>query len=421
MSEILNNFNKLQYLRYQQHGAVLLVMLVVLVLGAAAMLLNSLNSTTARLARDKVTADALAQAKEALIGYAINSENAGISTTRRPGNFPCPDRDAPGTLGYGDQESSCSSGGGTTIGRLPWKTLGIPELIDGDGEPLWYAISNNFRKSASIINSDTLGTMLVYDQGGVALLTPQGSEAAAIVFSPGRPITGQSRVANQSALCATTNTSIELNRCATNYLDIANGHNNATANGSFITADKSDSFNDRMIIIRTRDFMPTIEKKIAKSLQAILDNYRTVHGYYPYPAPFSSCKDDTTCTSNVSICRGRLPYNALPFNWSGSNVLPFSSGSTWFIDNQWYRVIYYSAGTNRLATPPAGCSTTLNVSGNSTAALLFMPGTPLVNITRSTYPNNNLSWYLEDAENQNMDDIYISPTSNSNDQLYALP
>jgi hypothetical protein len=100
--------------------------------------------------------------------------------------------------------------------------------------------------------------------------------------------------------------------------------------------------------------------------------------------------------------------------------MPSTGVSPWFVDNLWYRVIYYSAGTNRLATVPPGCSANLTVSGNLTPALFFMPGTPLGGVTR-TYPNNNPSWYLEDAENQNMDDIYVTPTTNSNDQLYALP
>lgn len=383
------------------------MMLVILTMGGTALLLNSLNSMTPRLARDKITADALAQAKEALIGYAINSENAG-NTTARPGNFPCPDRDAPGTLGYGDAESSCSSGGGTSVGRLPWKTLGITELFDANGEPLWYVVSNNFRKSATIINSDTLGTLQVYDRDGVTLLTPPGGEAVAILFAPGAATGSQQR------------SSVTEKKTSSNYLETGNGINNATSIGPFIAADKSDSFNDRLMLIRTRDFMPTIEKRIGKSLQTILSNYRAANGVYPYPADFSSCKDNTTCTSNPMICSGRLPYIAQPVNWVGSYVLPITASSAWFIDNQWYRVIYYSVGTDRLATAPAGCNATLNVSGNSTAGLFFMPGTPLASVIR-TYPNNILSWYLDDAENQNTDNIYISPTSSSNDQLYTLP
>ena len=388
-----------------QRGAALIVMLVIMVIGFTALLVNSFSFADLNNQRQTKTAMALAQAKEALISYAVSSENTG-SASARPGNFPCPDTDAPGTTGYGDENASCAAG---AIGRLPWRTLGQPELVDGEGEPLWYAISGNFRKSVSIINSDTLGTLLVYDRDGSALLTSSGSEAVAIVFAPSGAVGNQQR--NTTANKTTTS----------NYLDSANGRNNATINGPFIATDKSDSFNDRLMIIRTRDFIPTIEKRVAKEFKTILENYRAANGVYPYPAPLSTCSSNASCVSNNAICRGRLPYAAAPVDWGGSYALPTTtSGSPWFVANRWYRVIYYSAGTSRLATAPPGCSATLNVSGNSTGALFFMPGTPLGSVAR-TYTNNNLSWYLEDTENQNTDDSYVTPTPFSNDHIYILP
>ncbi len=382
-----------------QRGAVFIVMLVVMVLGAATILVSSLSKATLQIDRDKKTAEALAQAKEALISYAISSENAGGSTAR-PGNFPCPDSNAPGTSGYGNEEANCSAG---AIGRLPWKTLGIPELLDGNGEPLWYALSTNFQKLANRINSDTSGTLQVYDRDGTTLLTPQGSEAVAIVFAPGVALGNQQR-----------NTASD-RTAPSNYLDAANGRNNATIGGPFITADKSASFNDRLMIIRTRDFIPTIEKRVAKELQTILENYRADNGTYPYPASFSSCYNSSTCDSNAFICRGRLPYNAQPVDWGGDYSLPSTGSSPWFANNRWYRVIYY-------VPHQFGCSSPLHVDGNNASALFFMPGTPLGSVNRSSnYPNNNLSWYLEDAENLDSDYNYVTPTPNSNDQLFVLP
>ena len=390
-----------------QHGAALLLMLAIMVLGMAVLWISALSASALKTAKQEITNSALAQAKEALIAYAVSSENVnGGATPARPGNFPCPDTDAPGTAGYGDANELCASG---AIGRLPWKTLGLPELLDEAGEPLWYAQSGNFRKTVTVINSDSKGTLQVYDRDGSTLLTPAGSEAVAVVFSAGVIVGNQQR--NSTA----DKTS------ASNYLDSANGRNNATINGPFIAAANSDSFNDRLLVIRTRDFMPVIEKRIAQELKIILENYRADNGVYPYPAPFSTCKSLSTCTSNANLCRGRLPFTALPVDWGGSYALPSAAGgSSWFSTNLWYRVIYYSAGSNRLASSPPGCNAALNISGNSTAALFFMPGTPLGSVVR-TYANNNLSWYLDDAENQNMDDNYVTPTSNANDQLYALP
>jgi len=399
---------QVKILKTTQSGTALIILLVILVMGATTFLLSSLSSSALNNARQEKTAAALAQGKEALISYAINSENTGKSTAR-PGNFPCPDTDAPDTAGYGDEQSSCSTSGGTTTGRLPWKTLGIPELLDGDGEPLWYAVSDSFRKSATRINSDTRGTLLVYEHDGSTLFTSAGNEAVAIVFSPGSVIGTQQR-----------NTTFD-KKAVANYLESLNGRNNATIGGPFIAASKNSLFNDGLMMIKTRDFMPIIEKRVAKELQTLLNNYYTDNGVYPYPVTFSSCKDNLTCTSNTNLCRGRFPYTALPVDWGGSYSLPSTAdGSPWFAANRWYLVVYYSAGTARLATAPPGCSATLNISGNSTPALFFMPGTPTGGVTR-TYPNNNLSWYLEDIENQNMDDNYAAPTANSNDHLHTLP
>ena len=59
----------------KQRGAALMVMLVILILGVAALLLGSLSSSSLRLEREKVTTDALVQAKEALIGRAVADAN----------------------------------------------------------------------------------------------------------------------------------------------------------------------------------------------------------------------------------------------------------------------------------------------------------------------------------------------------------
>jgi hypothetical protein len=49
--------------------------------------------------------------------------------------------------------------------------------------------------------------------------------------------------------------------------------------------------------------------------------------------------------------------------------------------------------------------------------------TPLGSITRTSPGLSliNLTDYFEDAENQNLDNLYIMPTAISNDSLYILP
>ena len=414
----------------RQRGAVFIVMLVFMIMGVAAFLVSSLNSSAIQIARDQVTADALAQAKEALIGWSVSrGDIAGIP---RPGELPCPDTHAPGTLNYGTQSGSCSAG---AIGRLPWKTLGIEEPKDGYGETLWYAIDGAFRTRPSNnmpINSDTRASMLVYDRDSTTFLTPSGLEAVAIIFATGPAIGTQKR-----------GTSTE-QTAETNYLDnaippaVTVARNNAVANGPFIqgsvkNTDGSMAINDRLLIITTKDLIPTVEKRVASEVRAMLKSYFDTYGYYPYPAKYNDayCVDllnSTNCQSDSSQCVGRLPDTA---NTTTPSTPDWLSVPNWFYYNLWGQVIYYAVGTNYLKSSPANCSTTLTINGISgTPGLFIMPGTPLGAIPPRNSPSQSttLSTYLEDATNQNgwttippLSDHYITPTANSNDRMQILP
>ena len=383
--------------RCKQRGAALLIMLVILVVGIATVLINSLTSSTVNTARQATTAAALAQAKEALIGYAAKD-------TTRPGELPCPDVNDDGQLTMGTDYigSNCVS----PIGRLPWKTLGLPELHDGAGEHLWYTISKTFWANGSaLINSDTQGSLIVSG-------STTASNVIAIVFAAGPPANNQSRSHTNQVACATSGTTVAESLCAANYLEGNNAALSTVAvpNINYLSANASSTFNDQMILITPGNLFPVVEKRVAKELKGVFASYISANpGEYPNPANIT-CSTSTNCNFDTTQCRGWIPIGAnIPANWT----LP-----SWFIPNGWYRVIYYSAGSSRLNSSPSGCN--LTVSGAPTQALFFMPGLPLGSITR---PSNNLSDYLEDAENQNMDDTYVQPgtTAISNDSLYTLP
>lgn len=440
MLNLLNKINILHNCRQRQRGAALMVMLVILILGAAALLLNSLSGSTLRLERDKVTTDALVQAKEALIGRAIADGN-------HPGSLPCPDTHTPGGNMEGTADSSCTV---NVLGRLPWKTLGVNDLRDGSGEKLWYTLSPNFAdNSSNKINSNSNGILQVYDNGGTNLLTPAGSEAIAIIFAPGSIVDSQQR---NSDTDKTT---------ASNYLDIgANSINNATAAGPFTAAYKTGTFNDRLMIIKASDLMPLVEKRVAKELINAFTN--STYGYlinhankYPYPADFNTCNPanltanpTTACISNTSVCKGKIPVTDM-----GSALVSM----TWFKSNNWYDVIYYSAGTNGVGGGSGGwgggswrgrwgggganwsggggsgstaCTasylTILDTNGatltSNANALFLMPDFSITGATRSiSMSTSNLAQFFEDLENKNKDDIYVLPGATSNDMLNILP
>lgn len=152
---------------HDQRGAALMLLLLLVSVGALAVFVSGLNRATHQLERDRITNEALARAKEALIGRALTDDN-------RPGSLPCPDTDNDGVA-----ESVCSA---SLIGRFPWKTLKTGDLRDGSGERLWYELSANYRDQVSSepLNSTTSGTL---DGGGVA----------AKFYSPGPVIAAQDR------------------------------------------------------------------------------------------------------------------------------------------------------------------------------------------------------------------------------------
>ena len=129
-----------------QTGQALLIFLgllaLIMVAGSVGVAGSTQQSATLR---DAKTQAALAAAKQALIAYATGG--ALISSCMdnpshpcvRLGQLPCPDLTNTGICA-----EPLLHGAGQRLGRLPWKTLGLPDLRDGSGERLWYAVSSGF-------------------------------------------------------------------------------------------------------------------------------------------------------------------------------------------------------------------------------------------------------------------------------------
>ncbi len=284
--------------RTAQAGIVAVLLLVILVMGSLYALLSGVNTATAELQqkRDDVTAVALKQAKEALIAYAA-------TRPARPGALPCPDLNNNGIAGgagfYGNNNEAIPGGihGGFTcpdvgrqIGRLPWVTLGLPDLRDASGERLWYVISPNFRNDGSqVVNSDTLGQL------AVAGVTPAAA-VVAIIFAPGQALAG----AGQDRSGAGVNDVVQ-------YLEGANS--DLDAGGNFVAAQRCEQaapacplgpFNDQFVTITHQELFDAVENVVARRLETeIVPRIReyvvewggTVNaGVYPFAAPF----DDLT-------------------------------------------------------------------------------------------------------------------------------
>jgi hypothetical protein len=394
----------------RQHGFTLLLMLLLLVVTGVALLFSYYKPGSVVREGDRKTTDTLALVKTALIGWTVKRGNTCVvnaggwvtcTGNDRPGELPCPDRDNDGL----DNDGNCAPG---ELGRVPWKTLGIPEPKDTAGETLWYAVAGPFRTRGSnnnIINSDTRGNLAVYAADGATVLT---SEAAAVIIAPGQALGNQTRAgANRNN--------------AGNYLETANGWNNASNNGPFINGRSSSTFNDRVVYLTTPELMPAVEKRVASEVNAWLDGYRatSVCQCYPWAADFTINTSGATnhnynTPSMVGLNRGRFPIgNAQPEVWGSGGTPALSS---WFTYNNWNTVIYYAVAKQNAQGQGTLCTTcggpTLNVDGKAVISALFlMPGTPLAATAR---PSNVIADYLEDgANNDGADDTYVTPAAGS--------
>src|SRR5688572_6713511 len=119
----------------KSNGAALLIMLGILLIALTTVAISRLSLNKIAIERGDVTATALGQAREALLGYAVRVQLLGV-TDLPLGTLPCPDTNNDGASNFNATTGVCTS----QRGLLPYVTLGLPELRDGSGALLWYAV-----------------------------------------------------------------------------------------------------------------------------------------------------------------------------------------------------------------------------------------------------------------------------------------
>ena len=307
------------------------MLIAVICTAGATWFVTSFGANAARIERERKTATALAVAKQALIG------RAAIDDTL-PGSLPCPDlaTHIAGSNMPDDGIADLFSGINcpSYVGRLPWRTLGLADLRDADGERLWYALSPNFRDFSSQvhINDASIGTLTV---SGATPLT----NVVAIVIAPGAALNGQMRdsATNQNNVA--------------NYLDGIN----ASGNGVFVTQVADNTFNDRIATITVADLMATVEKRVANEVTAALNQYFLTNSVLPKPASATdfNCQpngDQTLCVPMATGMPGLIPRNLSPgTGWPG---IAFPA---WFNAN-WRTSVSYTVAPECTSLP--ACSNT---------------------------------------------------------------
>ena len=338
----------------RQHGAALLILLVILILGTTGLLLGSLNRSNVALERDRITAEVLAQAKEALIQYSASITMAGsrpgdllipdvLEPTESPPNYDgTTDGTANGCPGATNAEKRC-------LGRLPWRDLGMsldtPTENDTPGVMPWYAVSANLADPwlLDVLNSETANPGTTppgpgTPQAWITVRDARGNiisnRVAAVIMLPGASIGSQARPAPPNLAGANQ------------YLDsvtvpagcaapcIPGTYSNSDFDNDFImgedssrTADLNDNFNDRLIYITIDELMAVVEKRAGNEIKNILKNYYAGWGAYPFAATFAN-PATSSFLATTGIHNGLLPTTApsLP-TWAAEPTVTFTGGS----------------------------------------------------------------------------------------------
>lgn len=331
----------------RQTGAALLLFTALLVVISASVLLDRLsNRTRLNTGRAQETTAALAEARAALIGWAV-------SHSQEPGRLPWPDRN--GDANY-DGSGDCFAGGVSNallLGRFPFsgdatpcsnEAMGVYPL-DGAGEPLFYAVSQNLIQHRGKPGTDpainpglldggaSYPWLTVVDQNGGVI----SDRVAAVIIAPGAALEAQDR----SAAAPDPD----------QFLDsVAGVESNADNDLVFIqypdsrfTAVETDSFNDRLTYITIDELMRKVEKRVLGDAAVALRTYRTTNGRFPwlslYRDPLSATGAQTVTGRVDSVPGGsdKLVDNDVDFNAAGvvdgDIIINVTRRTSWVVKN----------------------------------------------------------------------------------------
>ena len=346
--------------RSSQRGAALLVLLLIILLATAYTVVNTLSTSGLTAERQARSSTALAQAKDALIGFAVTYRDSHANQVF--GFLPCPDAD-----NNGQTDLSCGVGDVSTLGRIPWQTLGLPVIRDGDNECLWYAVSGSAKDTpkTAAFNWDTPGQLIVQDAPGTTTLAGVSAHERplALILAPRGILGSQTRPPAGTTECGGS-------LASTDYLEGATISSlaSATSTVKLSTTDSvaSGTNKDQGLWITSKEVFDRIKKR-------------------------SDFKIDIDALVNdLANCLNNVPPGSLPVASAGNkgidNVIslcPATGAQKINVQNNWRDNLLYAGG-------PAG-NFTINGSPTTCRALLFFGGerttrtvAPLTAQTRST-------------------------------------
>ncbi|MDR3411842.1 MAG: hypothetical protein P4L87_13020 [Formivibrio sp.] len=305
----------MRWIHTRSRGAALLLLMFVLSIMLSLALIGVYARPRNLAQQAEITTQSLAQAKLSLIAWSL-SQKATSYNRSRPGEFPCPDLHAPGEEYEGwpgtASDDSCNTNA-RRIGRLPWNTLGLPKLVDGSGETLWYMVVSPFHDSnTAALNSNTAQpyNLHAFANGGSTAYPG----AIAILFAPGSLLAGQVR----------NNASQQITPA--NYLEHYGSYNNASTsptitrlNGPLTNATGTLLVNDQLVVITAADILPKVLQRAVAEYPVALKKK------YPLP-PYPPAQEGG--------CIGTPP-----------SVEMYGIDSDWLNRNAWETLLRYDCST----------------------------------------------------------------------------
>lgn len=285
-------------------GFVALGLLLLLVLAAV----GAQSTLPSRLLEEaSLSARALAEARDVLLGFALTYPNRAAVSNRAAGVglLPCPDTRFDANDVAGQADPPCALSSGTETGLLPWRTLAATDLRDGTSGPLWYAVANAYRNNpAGVVNSDSLAGLHLDD----CSLAARGN--VAMLLAPAAALTGQNRNLADKAV----------RYLAANYLELAN----ASRGDACFASAAGELANDMVLAISREAFNPLLEDRVLGEVAQALRRYHADPAglgaaacagttpavdclpTWPWLAPWRD-PSTATFTSEIGTRRGLLP------------------------------------------------------------------------------------------------------------------
>ena len=428
--------------RISERGLALLALVFFVAIIITAYTVKKFNASEITVQRDKNTATALAQAKDALIGWSIAHQ-------QYPGILPFPDRSA-GDGNY-DGNSDCTNfvpAFNLLIGRLPFAAQTVPcigtganqygisaDLIDGSGERLWYAVSRNLIRTSVALGSLVINPaiadapsehwLIVRDKNGQII----SNRVAAVIIAPGAPVGGQDRSGGLAGANA------YLDNITIAGVTYSNA-NDAIANEDFIIGDdmryvsptnplylQPYQYNDKLIYITIDELILALNKRAVAEAANSLRNYYQASAvnplarFYPYAAILGDLNN---------ACEEGIKLGQLPLNNAASNCTHPNNGLTnlpvWFTKNRWQDFMYYALSDDCSFALPGCASGGIQVGAQPNVNALVI-ATGAINVGQSR-PSTNANDYLDSAENADMDFVFDAAdtllTNNYNDQMLIV-